>query len=153
MTIAMRTRPELRKEIQADDLDFFLKQLSSSAPSSDDSIKANVICMLGLLCSAESHPQPVNEKVCGGLLSLLQSSSSPMIMSEVLNALMDMYGDDGHTVVFDSMDVLGNFQRQLPRFKKRIQAERKNVPEETVEMWRETALNASRFISYKKGQL
>lgn len=74
-----------------------------------------------------------------------------LILSEVFNALMDMYGDEQvHAQVFDSLDVLGNFQRTLPRFKKRIQAERMK---DEVEQWRETALNASRFISYKKGQL
>jgi hypothetical protein len=73
-------------------------------------------------------------------------------MSEVFNALMDMYGDDGHTIVFESLDVLGYFQRLLPLFNKRIQAEQAAM-EDDVERWRETALNASRFISYKKGHL
>jgi len=150
MAVAIRMHPELRKQIQADDLEFLVKQLSSA---SSDSIKSDVVCILGLLCSSESHPQEVNEKICGGLLLLLQSSSSAIVMSEVLNALMDMYGDDDHTHVFDSLDVLGNFQRILPRFKKRIQAEKPKAAAESVEQWRETALNASRFISYKKGQL
>lgn len=151
MAVAIRTRPELRTQIQEDDLEFCLNQLSSS--TSRDSIKADVICIVGLLCSSESHPQEVNTKVCSGLLSLLQTSSSSAILSEVFDALMDMYGSDEHAQVFQSLDVLGNFQRMLPRFKKRIQAEKRTVPEEEVEQWRETALNASRFISYKKGQL
>jgi hypothetical protein len=29
-------------------------------------------------------------------------------MCEVFNALMDMYGDDGHVEVFESLDALGN---------------------------------------------
>ena len=150
MAVAIRTRPEVRKQIQADDLEFLMNQLSLS--TSSDSIKGNVICILGLLCSSELHPREVNENVCSGLLLLLQSSSSPIIMTEVFNALMDMYGDDRHTQVFNSLDVLGNFQRMLPRFKKRIQAESKKDSDENVEQWREASLNASRFISYKKGQ-
>jgi hypothetical protein len=66
--------------------------------------------MLGLLCSSEPHPKQVNEKVCGGLLRLLQSSSCSMVMCEVFNALMDMYGDDGHVEVFESLDALGNVE-------------------------------------------
>jgi hypothetical protein len=63
--------------------------------------------MLGLLCSSEPHPKQVNEKVCGGLLPLLQSSSCSMVMCEVFNALMDMYGDDGHVEVFESRGCAG----------------------------------------------
>ena len=152
MAVAMQTRPQVRTQIQQDDLEFLMGQLSCT--TSSDKVKADVVSILGLLCSAESHPLQVNEKVCSGLLSLLQSSSSAMVMSDVLNALMDMYGDDeSHVQVFESLNVLGNFQRNLPRFKQRIQAERNKAPEQSVQEWRETALNASRFISYKKGQL
>jgi hypothetical protein len=145
MAVAMRARPEWRKQIHQDDLDFLLKSLSSN-----ENVTSDVVCMLGLLCTNEPHPDEVNEKVCVGLLSL--SCESPRVMSEVFNALMDMYGDDGHTMVFESLDVLGYFQRMLPMFKKRIQAEQA-AEEDDVEQWRETVLNASRFISYQKGQL
>jgi hypothetical protein len=145
MVVAMRARPEWRKQIRQKDLDFLLESLTLN-----ESIASDVVCMLGLLCSGEPHPDEVNEKVCAGLLSL--PCESPRVMSEVFNALMDMYGDDGHTIVFESLDVLGYFQRMLPLFKKRIQAEQAAV-EDDVEQWRETALNASRFISYKKVQL
>jgi hypothetical protein len=152
MAVAVQTRPQVRTHIQAEDLEFLMGQLSCT--TSSDKITVDVVSILGLLCSAESHPLQVNEKVCGGLLSLLQSSSSAMVLSEVFNALMDMYGDDDHAQVFDSLHVLGNFQRNLPRFKQRIQAERNKAQDQSVvEQWRETALNASRFISYKKGQL
>ena len=145
MAVAMRIRPEWRKQIQQDDLDFLLKFLSSN-----ENVTSDVVCMLGLLCSSEPHPDEVNEKVCACLLSL--PCKSPRVMSEVFNALMDMYGGDGHNVVFESLDVLGYFQRMLPLFKKSIQAEQA-AEENDVEQWQETLLNASRFISYQKGQL
>jgi hypothetical protein len=145
MAVAMRARAEWRKQIHQEDLDFLLKSLTFN-----ERITIDVVCMLGLLCSSEPHPDMVNEKVCTGLLSL--PCESPRIMSEVFNALMDMYGDDGHTRVFESLDVLGYFQRKLPLFKKLAQADQAAL-EDDVEQWRETALNASRFISYKKGQL
>jgi len=64
--------------------------------------------MLRLLCSSKPHPKQVNKKVCGGLLPLLQSCSSSMVMCAVFNALMDMYGNDCHAEVFESLDALGD---------------------------------------------
>ena len=76
------------------------------------------------------------------------------MINEVLNALMDIYGDDEcHPAVFNILGVLSYFQQATPSFKKMIQCDRDDASEEEVEQWRETALNASRFITYKKGQL
>ncbi len=113
MAVAMQTRPLVRRQIQQEDLEWLMGQLSCTTCSTDK-LKANVVSMLSLLCSAESHPRLVNEKVCSGLLSLLQSSSSAMVLSDAFNALMDMYGDDGHVQVFESLHVLASFQRNVP---------------------------------------
>jgi hypothetical protein len=108
--------------------------------------------MVGILCSQETHPEQVNIKVCSTLMQLPIKSAT--IVNEVLNALMDIYGeDDCHPQVFRSMQVLVYFQKTIPQFKKLIELERSNVSREEIELWRESALNGSRFVNYKKGQL
>jgi hypothetical protein len=150
MMLGIRLRSDLRKCIGANDLDFILAWLST-AGSND--IKRDIVTMLGVLCCQEEHSAEVDRQVCSALLAALKTSKSAMLTSEILNSLMDMYGDDNHTNVFDELNVLAQFQRAVPAFQSLIQVERHDAPEDDVEQWRETALNASRFISYKKGQL
>ena len=108
--------------------------------------------MLGILCSMESHPEDVNRKVCSALMAV--SSKRATVLNEVLNSLIDIYGDDEcHPGVFVDLNVLAYFQRTTPSFKKVIQCDRDDASEEEVEQWKETSLNATRFVSYKKGQL
>lgn len=79
------------------------------------------------------------------------------VMCEVLNALMDMYSSDegdanNHESVFRTKGVLGVFEKSVPILKSKIRVDERNEmcnPEE-VEFWKETAMNATRFIKYKK---
>jgi hypothetical protein len=145
MAAAMRSRLEFRKQCQPTDLELLLR-LASSSPCQKEAVE-----MLGILCSMEAHPESVNQKVCNTLISI--TSTKAAVLNEVLNALMDIYGDDDcYPGVFHSLNVLGYFQRTTPTFKKFIQCDRDEVSEEEVGLWKETALNASRFVSYKKGQ-
>ena len=108
--------------------------------------------MLGLLCSNEEHPEGTNRKVGAVLPGLTSKKAS--VQHEAVNALMDIYGDEEkHPSVFKDLNVLGHFQKTLPGLKQSIQADRVDTPREEVERWKETALNASRFIQYCKGQL
>ena len=144
LTAALKSRPELRKQCEERELELFFK-LASSSPCQKEAVE-----MLGILCSMESHPEEVNKKVCYVLISI--SSKKAAVMNEVLNSLMDIYGDDGcHPSVFHSLCVLEFFQRTIPSFKKVIQCDRDDVSADEAEQWKETALNASRFVSYKKG--
>ena len=136
---------------------------------------SNIISILGVLCS-EPHPAIVNTQVCQALLERLRSSSSSeadtgstnmkhsiIITHEILNVLMDMYGDDDdedcHNQVFKNEDVLGHFQRCIPGFKRSIKKVAASThrgmgsmrEEMEVDLWNETALNATRFVKYKKG--
>jgi hypothetical protein len=121
--------------------------------------------MLGVLCSQEPHPVDVNQKVCSALLTAMDSNSSLMNACEVLNVLMDIYGndeDDGccHVSVFESMQVLSHFQRRIPTLKselKQLEKKWKGQGDDSgdragLEHWKETLLNASRFVQYKKGR-
>ena len=144
LTAALKSRAELRMQCEARELDLLLR-LASSSPCQKEAVE-----MLGILCSMEPHSEEVNVKVCNLLTSI--SSKKAVVMNEILNALMDIYGDDGcHPSVFCSLQVLEYFQCTIPSFKKVIQCDRDEVSAEEVEQWKETALNASRFVSYKKG--
>jgi hypothetical protein len=161
MVVALRSWQSIRAQIQQQDLNELLSLLTSTESST---VARNVISMLGILCSAESHPAEVNEKVCQTLLSVSSSSNmttttretpSAMVMAEVLNALMDIYGDDDrHPAVFASLDVLGHFQRSLPLLKQRIRTEEltRSSSNEEIAGWKESAMNAARFIDYQNGR-
>jgi len=80
-------------------------------------------------------------------------------MNEILISLMEMYSSDegdpnNHEQVFKSRDVLGSFQKIIPMFKRKIREGEKmdGISFDDIELWRETAVNASRFVKYKKGQ-
>jgi len=174
----LRFRPILVKSVNEQGLDlilsFVLMEYSSSLPSISSSsasdeevekaaiadIQKDAIGMLGILCS-EPHPDGINEKICSAFITSLQRhhSTTTAVMSEVLNALMDMYSADegdpnNHEGVFRAKNVLGAFQKTVPIFKRKIREdERKRglvCTFEEIEVWKETALNAVRFVKYKK---
>jgi len=147
MVVSLRSRSEVRKQVQPSDLEFLIR-----AGSKSKSIQREAIEMLGILLSQEDHPEDVNRNVVSALIN--SGSKKARVLSEVLNALMDIYGDDDcHPVVFEGLNVLSFFQRSVPVLKTSIQCDRDEATQEEVSQWRETALNASRFIQYKKGQL
>jgi len=151
----LRSHSIIREQCQPDDLTVFIQFASSS------SCQREAIEILGILCSCETHNEEVNRNVCLTLLSI-ETKENVEIQNEIFNALMDIYGNDGcHPAVFESLNVLNYFQRITPKFKHMIQQRQQqrdsNTEEEDqvvlVEQFKETLLNASRFISYKKGQL
>ena len=188
MVIALKTKPSLRKEWQPEHLTFWLQHVSSNSASSKGdtsntmmskdqsqqqqgnlSVRRDAITMLSVLCSQEPHPVEVNRQVCTTLLSALTNPSAPlMVQCEILNSLMDMYGndeDDGccYQSVFENLKVLGHFQRCIPALKSKLKEEERKVKQGAqgdhgadrleLEQWKETVLNSSRFVQYKKGQL
>jgi hypothetical protein len=170
MVIALKKYPSLRKQWQPEHVTFWLNHLTDSNETNDyknsEVVRRDIICILGVLCSQEPHPVDVNQKVCSALLAAMDNTSSLVNACEVLNVLMDMYGndeDDGccHVSVFESMQVLSHFQRRIPTLKSELKQLEKNwkgqgdnsVDGAGLEHWKETLLNASRFVQYKKGQL
>ena len=158
MVVALRSSQSVRTtQIQSSNLDFLLQMLEHSSSI----VVRDAVCMLGILCSEESHPVEVNEKVVDALIKTStgdtdsdKSTVGAMVLSEVLSVLMDIYGDDDcHTRLFESRNVLNHFQRSLPALKQRISLEGRSSGPEDVEQWKETAMNAARFIQYKKGHL
>jgi hypothetical protein len=150
MAIAVKSHDSIRKLLkQPDDIEWLLTQLSSQQITIVG--QREIVAMLGLWCREELHPSELNHKVCQALLSLL-AVDSLMVTNEILNALMDMYGNDDHDRVVDSLHVLEQLQRTLTTFKRRLQHADEQEESEFLELWNETALNAERFILYKKSQ-
>lgn len=163
MLSMLRHQPQARTLVDSTQLDLIFALLSIEPKENDSNtlqVMSNAIAMLGILCS-EPHPSTVDSRVCSALLERLRSATSNendittsiIVIHEILNVLMDMYGgDDCHDEIFAKNDVLGHFKRCLPWFKrqvKKVSAGRRN--REETETWNETALNASRFIKYKGG--
>lgn len=181
MLSMLRNQPQAPTLVDSSTLDLLLALLSQQPRSDNSNahvqMQCHVISMMGVRCS-EPHPASVDTRVCSALLEQLRSvmmiendsntdsgnngggaaRHSVIITHEVLNILMDMYGADNcHEEVFEREDVLGHFQRCLPGFKRRIKkiawdgGRKSKRYDEEVGVWNETALNASRFIKYKKG--
>ena len=74
---------------------------------------------------------------------------------------MDMYSADegdpnNHESVFRKKNVLAVFEKTVPILKRKLREETKSSSSSTTDardasFWKETALNATRFIKYKKG--
>ena len=147
MAVVLRSKSDYRRKVKPTDVDYLLDCASKSK-----TIQCEAIEMLGVLCSKEEHPEGIKRKVGAVLPGLTSKKAS--VQHEARNALMDIYGDEEkHSSVFTDLNVLGRFQKTLPGFKRSIQADRADASREEVEQWKETALNASRFIQYYKGQL
>jgi len=75
---------------------------------------------------------------------LKTASTSASVMCEVLNALMDIYGQDDHyRDTFTSINVLGVFQKSISVLRKK-ELELGQDEEEIL-------FNAERFVEYKQG--
>lgn len=150
VVVTLQTYPILRQEITPTELDFLISLLQSREES--PAVVREAVVILGILCSQEQHTEPVNRSVCCALIDRLESvEESIVVRAEVLNALMDIYGnDDCHPCVFDNLKVLDHFERSVPLVKQQLsQANRQAVDSNDIDYWREIVLNATRFIEYK----
>jgi hypothetical protein len=158
MTLQSAKGNVILQSLELKDAEFLmhqLKQTKSTVAARD------LICMLGIiLCSSferdgfRYHTCEVNETVAKTLIDMGKSAAerqSAVIVSETFRVLMDVYGnDDCYPQIFDSLNVLGYFQKYVPALKQCIHLSRDASPDEIMQ-WKETASNASRFIQYKKG--
>ena len=177
MLSSLRSQPESLTLVDSPTLDRLFSLLQQQSENNENAnnialvqMHSHIISMLGVLCSEEQqsqHSAEIDARVCRALLERLRSAmtlantenvndnGSVIITHEILNVFMDMYGgDDCHEEVFAREDVLGHFQRCLPGFKRRVKKVAAGASGDfsgEVGVWGETALNASRFIKYKKG--
>ena len=172
MTAFLRFRPSLGKCVEVQDLELILSYVCLEPPietkqstnqrDKDEmeailDIQKDSISLLGILCS-EPHPDEINQRICFTFLTVLSRSHSltTSLMSELLNVLMDMYGADegdqnNHEAIFRRNNVLDAFEKSIPLLKRKIRESTNTATPMEMAFWRETTLNASRFVKYKKG--
>ena len=161
----LRFRPSLIKCVDESDLRLILSFVSMDMSSKDISqqdsdsiidIQKDAIGLLGLLCS-EPHSDSINDNICTTFLTVLSKyhTLSAAVISELLNVLMDIYSADegdanNHEIIFRKNKVLETFEKCIPILKRKIREESQANPTD-ASVWKEVALNSSRFVKYKKG--
>jgi len=156
MVALLRSRQALPSLLGEEDLKAILGMLQVNGNDQAFGVRRDAVSMLGILCSAP-HPPEVNAMVCDAFLAALTCKDERVaVLSELLDALMVMYSADetdegNHEAIFREKNVIGAFQHVLPIFKRKLKAERRSAEVDEFETWKETSLNARRFIDYKRG--
>ena len=149
----------------------------SVSPSTVAVMMRDMVSALGILLSSTcDHSVAINAQVCRVLVKIqaldktktcsFSAHDKALVLSETLNSLMDIYGgdDDGqYDTVIKEERVLELFQSSASHLKSLVRLAQvsrgKNEDfddEERVmlhEQWKETAMNAARFVQYKKEQM
>jgi hypothetical protein len=151
--MVLQAMPALRQQASATELDLLLSLLSPSSTKESQAVIREAVVVLGVLCS-EAHSAKVNAQVCAALLATA-SDDNPLVRAEVLNVLMDIYGDDDcHPAVFTKLEVLRHFEESVPELEQQLsQVDRRTIDPNDLDHWKETALNGARFLEYKHDQL
>ena len=153
IVVALQTHEDMRQEMTPADLELLISLLQSSDESPP--VLRECIIILGILCSQEEHAAEVNQAVCSALISRLDKvDESVVVRAEVLNVLMDIYGnDDCHPAIFDKLNVLSHFEKSLPILKDQVsRVDRQTIDSNDLEHWKDVTLNVARFIEYKREQ-
>lgn len=113
--------------------------------------RVNAVGMLGTLGSSISGLMGKQ----GGLgigRALVRMVEDPhvLVQAEALNALMDLYGDDNRDAAFRASGAPSALAMGVPAFRKKVKQEGKALGRDALCHLKETALNAVRFVKYKK---
>jgi hypothetical protein len=129
-----------------------LPRSSTFSCPDEEETKQNIVVIMGIICM-EPHKEKVDSFICRELLkSIDQKETSILVLGEILNVLMDIFAndDDACNLVFKSEGILSKFEKTLPTFRHRIVKEANDISLDAQMNLREIALNAHRFIKYKK---
>jgi hypothetical protein len=150
MVVVMQRDASVRQQLLlSSDLDMVLQDLLMS-PKEElqrDAVSLLAAAVTGSTSTtAAACPADVMMKLTSSLLGVLKNAStSAAVTCEVLNALMDIYGQDDHyRDTFTSINVLGEFQKSISVLQKRQELELDQDEEEIL-------FNAERFVEYKQG--
>jgi hypothetical protein len=126
---------------------------ASSSSSIDEDIVRETIPLVSLVLTREPHDAVMNRAVAHALVHCPLSTGS--VVTERLNALMDLYGDDDcHVDIFDELKLLDYCKSQRQVLKERINVGSLGgstvVDEEEIASWKEAVANAAAFIEYKR---
>lgn len=130
----------------------FLLPLAASETNS--TVARDSVVIVGRILSSRPHSVELNIKTASLWKGVAQNpNTDTTVLVEILNGLMDVYGDDEvHPQVFETLELLRVFQDSIPLLKRRISLAPKDSELE-IEAWKEAARNAGQFVLYKKGHL
>ncbi|CAM9570545.1 unnamed protein product [Ectocarpus sp. 4 AP-2014] len=122
--------------------------------------RVNAVGMLGALGSAAAGAAVAGEgaAVAAGSAdlglgrALVQAMEDPhvLVQAEALNAVMDVFGDDGLDAAFRASGAPAALAAGVPAFRRKVKQEGKALGRDAMCHLKETALNAGRFVKYKQ---
>eukprot|EP00903_Cladosiphon_okamuranus_P013639 g12703.t1 len=133
-----------------------IKRLCDPATTRAFEARVNAVGILGALGSAAAAAAAATTAGGGsdfGLgRALVQAMEDPhvLVQAEALNAVMDVYGDDGQDAAFRASGAPAALAVGVPAFKRKVKQEGKVLGRDAMCHLKETALNASRFVKYKQ---
>ena len=164
MSFLLQSKPQFISNVNVhEQIPFFLPKLQLIYENQDQDQDSNMENMIQNIISIVSKFMLVNTiKQHNDVIIIfknmvMQPKTSLSITNEILNALMDVYGNDDIELdgLFDSLEILQLFQSILSKFKNNIQKvqKAKECTKDEISQWNETALNGARFIDYKNDSM
>lgn len=111
--------------------------------------RSNLVGMVGTI--GTSHT--ASNLTIGTLLFAWLRDPSIAVVSECLNGLFEIYGDEKHDAIFHQLGYIQLLTSVAAEMKEKIRAERKSLGPDVVAYVKETRLNLVRFIKYKQKTL
>ncbi|GLD95004.1 hypothetical protein PINS_up003629 [Pythium insidiosum] len=113
--------------------------------------RLNTIGMLG--CVGQQSRDANENAVIGRCLLSSLSDASLEVVTEALNAVFDVYGDEQFDAAFAQLGFLPALESTAAAVKAKLRAEQRQLDRDLVAHVKETQLNLARFIKYKKKHL
>lgn len=137
MAVMVQNSKSLR-ELAVHDLESFNSMLHNAG---EEEIQRDAVCLLSAAMTGNA-PADVVSKLTSEMIRLMGTAPSA-VKCEVLNTIMDLYGEDEyHPGVFMALDTLNHFQQCIMTLSPKDLG-----PEEE-----EILFNANRFVDYKLGR-
>ncbi|CAM9548975.1 unnamed protein product [Choristocarpus tenellus] len=113
--------------------------------------RVNAVGMLGLLgtLSGAGGAEEGNLVLANALVRVLEDPHV-LVQAEALNAIMDIYGDDSQDPAFRAAGMLTALATAVPGFRRKVKQEGSPLGRDALCHLKETSLNASRFVKYKR---
>eukprot|EP00752_Nemacystus_decipiens_P013415 g11878.t1 len=112
--------------------------------------RVNAVGILGALGAAAAAAGGGADLGLGQALVQAMEDPHVLVQAEALNAVMDVYGDDGQDSAFRASGAPAALAVGVPAFRRKVKQEGKPLGRDALCHLKETALNASRFVKYKQ---
>lgn len=133
----------------ADDDAALIMTAAQQSPSVE--ARLNTIGLIG--CVGQQSKDASANAVVGRCLLASLNDTSLVVVTEALNAVFDVYGDEDFDATFTQLGLLPALEATVPALKSKLRAEQKQLDRDVVAHVKETQLNLVRFIKYKKKHL